>query len=157
MGNGRKKANDHLTVHQQAGDKYTNEGIDTPTISFFFFVVSFGTFQHVGARVVVSVSNWFEHRVPVDARRDSGGDDQGFLQAVDMPTKSLIDTTVSIHRKETDLREHKKVGDRTDVQMRHAHVGCAMISDKHTFFLCPTPPFAFLGSNCSRSTVCTVF
>lgn len=96
-------------------------------------------FEHVGARLVIRVSTRFEHRVPVDARRDSGGDDQGFLQIVDMSAKSLIDTIVSRHRRETDLREYKKVGDRADVQMRHAHVGCATISDNHIFFVSHAP------------------
>lgn len=94
----------------------------------------FRTFEHVGARVVVRLSERVEHRIPVDARGDSGRDDEGFLQAVDMPAKYLLDAVVSEHRRETDSRVYKKWGDLTDVQIRHAHVGCATIPDIHPRF-----------------------
>lgn len=87
--------------------------------SFFLFC----TLEHVGARVVVRFSERIEHRVPVDARGDSGRDDEGFFQAVDMQAKYLLDAVVSEHRRETDSWLHKKRGDSTDVQIQHAHVG----------------------------------
>lgn len=137
MKKGDKGAFDALILQAKLGS--TKE----LTRRFLFLFFLFYTFEHVGTRVVVRLNKRVEHRVPVDARGDSSRDDEGFLQAVDMPAKHLPDAVVSEHRRGTDSRVYKKRGDSTDVQIRYARVGCATIPDNHLLFLFPLTPFTF--------------